>query len=140
MEYIVPSLCIVAAMGMDDAEALEQCVAQLVQLKEDRFIARFHQQVAKDRQKAWHDRHIKKKLFAEGDLVLLCDNKFIKHPGKLQMHQLGPYLVHSITSSSAVHLQQLDGVVLLMLVNGSRLKPYRTRPKLRTAWGTVKKK
>ena len=125
IEYILPSLCIAAVMGMDEAEALEQCVAQLVQLKEDRFIARFHQQVAKDRQKAWHDRHIKKKLFAEGDLVLLCDNKFLKHPGKLQMHWLGLYLVNSITSVGAVQLQQLNSVVLPNLVNGSRLKPYR---------------
>ena len=57
--------------------------------------------------------------------MLLYDSKFMKHLGKLQMHWLGPYLVHSITSGGAVQLQQLDGVVLLKLVNGSRLKPYR---------------
>ena len=56
----------------------------------------------KDQQKAWHDRHIKYKQFATGDLVLLYDSKFIKHPGKLQMHLLGPYLVQSITSGGAV--------------------------------------
>ena len=66
-------------------------------------------------------------------MVLLYDSKFTKHLGKLQMHWLGPYLVHSITSGSAVHLQQLDGAVLLTLVNGSRLKPYRMGPELRTA-------
>ena len=71
MEYIVPSLRIAAATGMDDPEALEECIAQLIQLEEDHFIASFHQQVAKDRHKAWHDCHIKKKQFAEGDLVLL---------------------------------------------------------------------
>ena len=86
MEYIVPSLRIDAAMGMDDAAALEERVAQLVQIEEDHFIASFHQQVAKDRQKAWHDHHIKHKQFATGDLVLLYDSKFIKHPGKLQTH------------------------------------------------------
>ena len=58
-------------------------------------------------------------------LVLLYDSKFIKHPGKLQMHWLGPYLVHSITYGGVVQLQQLDGAVLPTLVNGSRLKPYR---------------
>ena len=48
MEYIVPSLHIVATKGMDDAEALEECVAQLIQLEEDRFIIGFQQQVVKD--------------------------------------------------------------------------------------------
>ena len=57
--------------------------------------------------------------------MLLYNNKFMKHPGKLQMHWLGPYLVHSITSRDAVQLQQLDGAVLSMLVNRSHLNPYR---------------
>ena len=61
MEYIVPSLHLVAVTGMDDAETLEERIAQLLHLDENRFIAGFHQQVAKDRQKTWHDRHIKTK-------------------------------------------------------------------------------
>ena len=44
------------------------------------------------------------------------------------MHWLGPYLVQSITFGGAVQLQQLDGVVLPKLVNGSRLNPYRIGP------------
>ena len=104
MEYIVPSLHITVVMGMDDVEALEERVAQLIQLEEDHFIAGFQQQVAKDGQKAWHDRHIKHKQFVTGDLVLLYDSKFIKHPSKLQTHQLGPYLVQSITCGGVVQL------------------------------------
>ena len=64
IEYIVPILCIVVAMGIDDAVALEERVAQLIQLEEDCFIAGFHQQVVNDQQKAWHDHHIKQKKFA----------------------------------------------------------------------------
>jgi hypothetical protein len=52
----------------------------LVELEEGRFIAGFHQQVQKEREKAYHDRHIKGKAFKQGDLVLLYDNKFMKHP------------------------------------------------------------
>ena len=48
MEYIVPSVRIVAATGMDDAKALEEHIMQLIQLEEDRFIDGFHQQVTKD--------------------------------------------------------------------------------------------
>ena len=57
--------------------------------------------------------------------MLLYDNKFMKHPGKLQMHWIGPYLINSITLGGAVQLQQLDGAILPKLVNGSSLKPYR---------------
>ena len=57
--------------------------------------------------------------------MLLYDSKLIKHPNKLQMHWLGPYLVQSITSGGAVQLQQLDGVMLLKLINKSHLNPYR---------------
>ena len=63
MEYIVPSLCIAAAMGMDDKATLEERVVQLIQLEEDRFIAGFHQRIEKDQQKAWHDCYIKNKQF-----------------------------------------------------------------------------
>ena len=52
----------------------------------------------------------------------------MKHPDKLQMHWLGPYLINSITSGGVVQLQQLDGAMLPKLVNGSRLKPYRIGP------------
>ena len=63
MEYIVPSLWITAATGMDDVEDLEECIVQLIHLEEDLFVAGFHQHVEKDRQKAWHDHHIKNKQF-----------------------------------------------------------------------------
>ena len=96
-----------------------------MQLEEDCFVAGFHQRIEKDRQKSWHDRHIKKKHFQQGDLVLMYDSKFMKHPGKLQMHWLGPYLINSITSGGAVKLHHLVGAMLPKLVNGSRLKPYR---------------
>jgi hypothetical protein len=43
--------------------------------------------------KSWHDRHIKRKTFKEGDLVLMYDSKSLQHPRKLKMHWLGPYKV-----------------------------------------------
>ena len=41
MEYIVPSLHIVAAIGVADEATLKERATQLVQLKEDRFIVGF---------------------------------------------------------------------------------------------------
>ena len=133
MEYIVLCLYIAKTNSMADEVTLEGWATQLVQLEEDLFIVGFHQRVKKDRQKAWHDRHNKNKQFSQGDLVLLYDSKFMKHPGKLQMHWICPYLVYSITSGGAVQLQQLDGVVLPNLVNGSRLNLYRTEAARRNA-------
>jgi hypothetical protein len=71
MEYLVPSLRIAAFTDMDDIVVVQDILAQLVEMEEDRFIAIFHQQVQKEREKAYRDRHIKKKSFKQGDLVLV---------------------------------------------------------------------
>jgi hypothetical protein len=63
MEYLVSRLIIVSFTDMDGTGAIQEMLTQLVELKEDRFISRFHQQVQKEREKAYHDRHIKKKAF-----------------------------------------------------------------------------
>ena len=86
MKYIVPSLRIATFMNMADSDIIEECLAQLVALEEDWFISQFHQQVQKARDKAWHDRHIRQKTFVEGDLVLLYDSQFVKHPSKFWQH------------------------------------------------------
>jgi hypothetical protein len=74
--------------------------------------------------KAYHDRHIKKKAFKQGDLVLVYDSKFIKHPGKLRTHWLGPYEITYITKGGVVQLKTLKGEWKEGLVNGSQLKLY----------------
>ena len=45
MEYIVPSLKIVALTDLADEEIVEKRLLHLVELEEDKFIARFHEQV-----------------------------------------------------------------------------------------------
>jgi hypothetical protein len=81
----------------------------LVELEEDIFIAGFHQQVQKEREKAYHDRHIKKKEFKQGDLVLVYDNKFMKHPGNFRTHWLRPYEVAHVTEGGVAQLKTLKG-------------------------------
>jgi hypothetical protein len=59
--------------------------------------------------KSWHDRHIKQKKFQTGDLVFLYDNKFLQHPGKFQMHWLGPYVIRFVTEAGVVfQLEKLE--------------------------------
>jgi hypothetical protein len=96
----------------------------LVDLEEDRFIAGFHQQVQKEREKAYHDKHIKNNTFRQGDMVLVYDSKFIKHPGKFKMNWLGPYEVSYVTEGGVAQLKTLNGEWKEGLVNGSRLKLY----------------
>jgi hypothetical protein len=79
----------------------------------------FHQQVQKERDKSWHNRHIKKKTFKQGDLVFLYDNKSFQHPRKLRMHWLGPYEVKNFTNKGFVHLRYLESVDLRGMINGS---------------------
>jgi hypothetical protein len=124
MEYLVPSLRIVAFTDMDDIGAVRERLAQLVELEEDRFIVGFHQQVQKEREKAYHDKHIKKKVFKKGDLVLVYDSKSMKHPGKFRMHCLGPYEISYVTEGGAAQLKTLNGEWKEGLVNGSQLKLY----------------
>ena len=124
MEYIVPSLWIAVITGMADRRALEERLAQLEELEEEQFLARFCQQVQRQCEKAWHDRHIKVRTFKENDLVLLYDSKFKKFPGKLRMHWLGPYVVEEVTDGGAVQLTKLNGDPFPGRVNGSFLKLY----------------
>ena len=86
LEFIVPSLCVATVMNMTERGTIQDRLNQLMIMEEDRILAGFHQQVQKERDKSWHDRHIKKKTFKEGDLLLMYDNKSFQHPGKLKMH------------------------------------------------------
>jgi hypothetical protein len=60
-------------------------------MEEHKILAGFHQEFQKSREKTWHERHIKRKDFKEGDLVLVYDSKSLQHTGKIRMHWLGTY-------------------------------------------------
>jgi hypothetical protein len=129
LEFLVPSLCIATITQMTEQGAIQERMNQLLSMEEDRILAGFHQQVQKSREKSWHDRHIKKRTFKEGDLVLFYDNKSFHHPGKMRMHWLGPYEVKSITDREVVQLRDLAGTYLEGMINESRLKLYKdSRP------------
>jgi len=124
MEYIVPSLRIIAVTNMVDSDIMEEQLEQLVTLEDYLFVTGFHQQVQKAREKSWHDQHIKQRTFRNGDLVLLYDSKFVKFPSKLKIHWLGPYIVKNISNGGIVQLVNLNREPFLRRVNGIRLKIY----------------
>jgi hypothetical protein len=82
-KFLTPILFIVKATKMIGDESIVVWVEELLELEDDRFLADFHHTMEKARQKAWHNRHIKRKSFAQGDLVLLYDSQYHKHLGKL---------------------------------------------------------
>ena len=63
MKYIVPSLRVATITKMIDVDDVEDRLVQLIHLEEERFVAGFHQNVEKKRQKVWNDRHIERKYF-----------------------------------------------------------------------------
>lgn len=61
MEFLVPSLRVTLFTEMMEKGAMENKLNELMELEEDNIIAGLDHQVQKQRQKAWHDRHIKTK-------------------------------------------------------------------------------
>jgi hypothetical protein len=96
----------------------------LLELEKDRFITGFHQQVQKEREKDYYDRHIKRKTFKYGDLVLLYENKFMKHTEEFMTHWLGLFEVSYVIEGGVALLKTLNGEWKEGLVNGSWLKLY----------------
>jgi hypothetical protein len=119
LEFLVPILCVATITQMTERDAIQEIMNQLLAMEEDRILTGFHQQVHKAKGKAWQDRHIKKKAFKEGDLVLLYDSKSFQHPGKLRMHWLGPYKVKYVIDGGALQLRDLAGAYLKGIINGS---------------------
>jgi hypothetical protein len=125
LELLVPSLRVAAITHMVERDSIQEKLNPLMTMEEDRILAGFHQQVQKAREKCWHEGHIKKKMFTEGDLVLMYDNKSFQHPEKLRIHWLGPYKVKFVIDGGAVQLRDLSGAELKGMINGSRLKLYK---------------
>jgi hypothetical protein len=95
-KFLTPSLFNVQATKMTNDESMVARVRELMELEEARFLADFHKAMEKSQQKAWHDQHINRKSFVQGDLVLLYDSKYQKHSGKVQLHWLGPFIIVEI--------------------------------------------
>lgn len=120
----MPILRISIVTEMEDKDTMEERLAEILELEEDLFLARFHQQVEKAQEKVWHDRCIKQCTFKNGDLVLMYDSMFTKLLGKFQMCCLGPYIIKEIMDGGAVQLVNLNGELFLGRINGSQFKLY----------------
>jgi len=60
--------------------------------------------IYKERAKKWHDKHLIKKRFAEGDMVLLFNSKLKLFPGKLRSRWLGPFQMAKVLPNGVVEV------------------------------------
>ena len=113
-----------ANLGIDLNEAQQERIQQLNQLDEMRQQAEETTILMQKQRKQWHDAHIKKKQFKEGDWALLFDSKFRDHKAKFTTHWMGPYKIIQVYENGSVKLITIDGEGHSFTVNGHRLKLY----------------
>eukprot|EP00253_Pinus_taeda_P024946 PITA_24946 len=92
----------------EDARFLE-----LIQLDETRRDVPLANEAHKKRVKAQFDKNVKPRVFSEGDLVLVYDQKSDKlGAGKFQSLWMGPYIVKCVLAKGAYELADYDGIPL----------------------------
>ena len=95
---------------------------QLNELKEIRSRTYKSSKMYKERMKSWHDRHIHRREFQEGDLVVLFNSRLKLFPGKLHSWWSGSFKVMKVYSYGAIDTGM--EATSTFKVNGSWLKYY----------------
>ena len=110
----------IKTLNYDLKRAGEKRLLQLGELEELRMSAYENARIYKERTKKWHDKHISKKEFHEGDRVLLFNSKLKLFSGKLKSRWTGPYVVKMVYPYGAVGIAKDEEASFK--VNGQRLK------------------
>ena len=121
IEFLIPTLRVAKELEWT-GHKLSNRLTELEQLDEFRLRAVARMYAQKRRLKKFHDAHIINKEFKKGDLVLAYTLK--QHTSKLKKHGMGPFVIHDLSSSGAVHLATLDGEPMTSWISGCRLKKY----------------
>ena len=95
-------------------QSLKEQMMVMNEMDEVHLLAFQTQEAIQKRRKEWYDRHLKdkKKSFKDGDLVLLYDSRYRKHPRKLKMHWMGPYWVVQFFDNGSIQLVNLKDEIL----------------------------
>ncbi|XP_052114395.1 uncharacterized protein LOC127745577 [Arachis duranensis] len=109
--------------NMDLTQAGVARKLQLEELECLRNEAYENARIYKEKTKAFHDHHIRKKDFQEGDEVLLYNSRLRFMPGKLRSRWEGPFKVKEIKPYGVVELFDPKSEVTFK-VNGHRVKKY----------------
>ena len=105
-------------------QKLSKRLEELEQLYETRLAIVAGMYALKCQQKRFHDRHIIKKEFKLGELVLVYT--FKKFQSKFFKASQGPFVISSVSSSGAVTLSTLDGEEMTKWISGCCVKKYYT--------------
>jgi hypothetical protein len=96
-----------------------------MRLDETRRDATLVIEAQKKRVKAQYDKHVKPRVFSEGDLFLLYEqDKDVLGAGKFEPMWRGPYIVSKVLAKGAYELIDYDGIPLSEPRNGLYLKKY----------------
>ena len=108
-------------MGFEDAGAERKL--QLVELETLRLEAYDNSRLYKEKVKAVHDKHIKRREFRPGELVLLYNSRLRLITGKLRSRWERPYRVEKAEPYGVFHLNHPSSSKFIK-VNEHRLKLY----------------
>ncbi|XP_057739911.1 uncharacterized protein LOC130957022 [Arachis stenosperma] len=108
-------------MGFERAGAERKM--QLQELENLHLEAYDNSRLYKQKMKAVHDKHIKRREFRLGELVLLYNSRLWLMPGKLRSRCEGPYRVEKAEPYGVFHLSHPSSSKFIK-VNGHCLKLY----------------
>ncbi|KAK4721275.1 hypothetical protein R3W88_011508 [Solanum pinnatisectum] len=109
-------------LNLSWSETVNLSLNQIKEMDEFRLRAYERSALYKERMKLYHDKHIKKKSFTPGDLVLLFNSRLRLFPGKLRSKWSGPFKVTQVFQSGAIELENNKGE--MFKANGQRIKAY----------------
>ncbi|XP_057734303.1 uncharacterized protein LOC130949662 [Arachis stenosperma] len=109
--------------NMNFTEAGAERKLQLAELENLRLEAYDNSKRYKEKIKVVHDKHIKRREFRPGELVLLYNSRLRLMPDKLRSRWEGPYRVEKAKPHRVFHLHHPSSSKLIK-VNGHRLKLY----------------
>jgi hypothetical protein len=97
----------------------------LIQLDETHRDVALVIETMKKRVKSQYDKHVKSRVFYEGDLVLLYEqDRDLLGAGKFEPMWQGPYIVKRVLKKGAYELVDYDGIPLSEHRNGIYLNNY----------------
>ena len=109
-------------LNMDSKMASEKCMLQLSELEEFRNEAYESEKIYKEKTKAWHEKHISRKEFEEGQRVLLFNSRLKLFQGKLKSRWSGPFTMTQVFPHGGSEIMHPEKGTFK--VNTQRLKPY----------------
>ena len=98
-------------------------ILQLHELQELRNEAYENSKLYKERMKTFHDKHLRRRSFFEGQKVWLYNSRLKLFPRKLKSRWEGPFTISKISNNGAFTITNHTSGKSLN-VNGQRLKPY----------------